>query len=458
MRHFAKSDCTGAELHEKEGGDMSESIRWPFTAMVSTFSVASAEGAYLITPDGRRILDAAGGAIVANVGHGRTAVADAVATATRSESYVVPPWLTPSRKRLLTRLMRDWLPPEFEYVHLASGGSEGVETAMKLAIQYHAARGDEARHKIIGRTVSYHGTTLATTAVGGHTARKKGLAHVLERYPKTPTPYPLRSGLSPADPGLGAHYVRALRDTIAKEGAGSIAAFLAEPITGSSGGAIVPPADYWPGVRKVCDEFGILLIMDEVMTGFGRTGTTFGYQHWPIAPDILVAGKGLAGGYAPLCGVFATAAVGKPIVDAGMYVMFHTFGAQPAACAAADEVLHIMTEEELVPRAAALGERLGRQLQAAFSNHAHVAEVRGRGLLQAIEIVADRGTLEPFPLAARITDRVVAAGLARDVFFYPGGTGDIRDIICLGPPFIVTDQEIDRMVEVLHDSLKDVIP
>lgn len=437
---------------------MSESIRWPFTSMVSTFEVTSADAEYLVAANGRRILDAAGGAIVANVGHGRKSVADAVAKATLTESYVIPPWLTPSRRRLLTRLTRDWLPASFPFVHLASGGSEGVETAMKLAIQYHAARGDTTRSKIIGRDVSYHGTTLATTAVGGHAARKRGLAHALEVYPVTTAPYPLRSGRAPGDSNLGAFYVQALRETIAREGADTIAAFLAEPITGSSGGAIVPPEDYWPGVRALCDEYGILLLMDEVMTGFGRTGTVFGYQHWPIEPDILVSGKGLAGGYAPLCGVFATEAVGRPIVDAGMYVMFHTFGAHPAACAAADEVLRIMTDEALVPRAAAMGELLGRRLRDAFSNHPHVAEVRGRGLLQAIEIVADRSTLEPFPIDARITDRVTAAALERGVFYYPGGTGEVRDIICMGPAFTVTESQIDTIVEVLADSIKDVIP
>ncbi|NJN50744.1 MAG: aspartate aminotransferase family protein [Gammaproteobacteria bacterium] len=437
---------------------MSTSIRWPFTAMVGAFEIASAEGAYLIAGDGRRILDAAGGAIVANVGHGRASVAAAVAHATAHESYVIPPWLTPSRRRLLSRLKRDWLPQAFEFVHLASGGSEGVETAMKLAIQHFAARGQPQRSKIIGRDISYHGTTLATLAVGGHAARKHGLAHALERFPVAPAPYALRSNLTPASPHLGAHYVQALRDIIAREGADTIAAFLAEPITGSSGGAIVPPDDYWPGVRALCDEYGILLIMDEVMTGFGRTGTVFGYQHWPIQVDILVSGKGLAGGYAPLCGIFATAAVGQPIVDAGMYVMFNTFGAHPAACAAADEVLRIMTDEGLVARAAHMGELLGKRLRDTFSNHRNVAEVRGRGLLQAIEIVKDRGSLECFARSEAITDRIMGAALERGVFYYPGGTGEIRDIICLGPAFIVDEAEIETMVEVLHDSLSAVIP
>jgi len=429
---------------------------WPFLPATRNVHIVRAEGAYLTTKQGQRILDAAGGAIVANVGHGRASVAHAVADTTLTESYVVPTWLTPSREALVERLRRDWLPPDLDHVHLTSGGSEGVESAMKIAIQHHAARGEPRRRRIIGRTVSYHGTTLATTAVGGHEARKKGLAHVLGDYPKAPTPYPLRCPLGPFDPDAGAYYVGALRRLIEAEGPENIAAFLAEPITGSSGGAIVPPDDYWPAVRSLCDEFGILLLMDEVMTGFGRTGRNFGYEHWPVVPDVLVSGKGLAGGYAPLCGVFARASIAAPIAAAGMNVMFHTFGAHPAACAAANEVLRILTDEALVVRAASLGEVLSKRLHDALSNHPHVAEIRGRGLLQAIEIVRDRASLERFPTEANVTNRVVGAALKRGVFFYSGGTGVVRDIVCLGPPFIVDSSDIDVMVEVLAEAVTEV--
>jgi adenosylmethionine-8-amino-7-oxononanoate aminotransferase len=432
-------------------------VRWPFVGSTRPFQIVGSDGVWLVASDGRRILDAAGGAIVCNVGHGRAVVADAVARATREATYVVPPWLTPSRIALLERLERDWLPADLPHVHLASGGSEGVETAMKLAIQFHAARGQPERTKIVGRDLSYHGTTLATTAVGGHAGRKKGLAHALPTYPHAPTPYPLRGPRGANDSNRGQFYVDALRAVIESEGPGTVAAFLAEPITGSSGGAIVPPDDYWPGVRALCDEFGILLLMDEVMTGFGRTGRRFGFEHWPIRPDVLVAGKGLAGGYAPIVGVYATSTIAKAIEGAGMNVMFHTFGAHPAACAAANEVLRILTEERLVERAARLGTHLGEALRDAFGNHPHVAEVRGRGLLQAIEIVADRATLARFPLAANVTDRVVGAALGRGVFFYPGGTGEQRDIVCLGPPFVVDASHVERMVEVLRASVDEVV-
>ena len=326
---------------------------------------------------------------------------------------------------------------------------------MLCNITRRAAR--DSRNQILSRSVSYHGTTVATTAVSGHPARRKGLEHALTQYPTVATPYPLRCPLGAHHPDAGAYYANLVRETILREGPDTIAAFLAEPITGSSGGAIVPPADYWPAVRSICDEFGVLLILDEVMTGFGRTGLPFGYQHWDIRPDILVSGKGLAGGYAPLGGVFATEEIGAAIEAAGMAVMFNTFGAHPAACAAAAEVLEIIVEEDLVDRAAQMGKALRQRLLEAFADHPNVAEVRGVGLLQAIEVVKDRQTLEPFPAADAVSNRIVGAGIERGVFYYGGGTGEVRDIVCMGPPFIIDHGHIDSMVEVLIDSVNAAV-
>jgi adenosylmethionine-8-amino-7-oxononanoate aminotransferase len=192
------------------------------------------------------------------------------------------------------------------------------------------------------------------------------------------------------------------------------------------------------------------------MTGFGRTGTRFGYQHWDMEPDILVAGKGLAGGYAPIGGVYASEAIGEALAAAGMGVMFHTFGAHPAACAAATEVLNILTEENLVERAARQGEKLKAALQSTFAQHPHVAEVRGRGLLVAIEVVRDRDNLEPYAEADNVSNRIVGHALDNGVFFYGGGTGEVRDIVCMGPPFIIDDGHIDTMVSVLADAVNEV--
>jgi adenosylmethionine-8-amino-7-oxononanoate aminotransferase len=297
---------------------------------------------------------------------------------------------------------------------------------------------------------------VATTAVSGHAARKRGLSHALNAHPTVATPYPLRCPIGRHHPDAARFYLDNLRATLEAEGPDTIAALLAEPISGSSGGAIVPPDDYWPGVRRICDEYGVLLILDEVMTGFGRTGKPFAFQHWDIEPDILVSGKGLAGGYAPIGGVFASEAIGTTLAQAGMNVMFHTFGAHPAACGAAAEVLTIMAEDNLVARAARQGTKLKAELERVFAGHRHVAEVRGRGLLLAIEVVQDRETLEPFPESAGVTSRIVGAALERGVFFYGGGTGEIRDIVCMGPAFVIGDADLVRIAETLRAAVDSV--
>jgi len=429
---------------------------WPFIAGRST-RITGGEGAWLIADDGRRILDAAGGAIVVNVGHGRAEVAEALAKSASGAAFVVPPWRTPEREVLVERLRADWLPEGLGHIHLTCGGSEAMDAAVKIALQHFAARGESRRTKIMAREISYHGTTIAMAGFSGHPGRKRGLAGFLASHPQAPTPSPLRCPQGPDYPHAGRHYVEATRRAIEQAGSDTIAALAIEAITGSSGGAIVPPTDYLSGVRQLCDEFGILLIVDEVMTGFGRTGAKFACDHWRLKPDILVSGKGLAGGYAAISGVYATAEVAEPIREAGFEVMFHTFAAMPSACAAADTVLRILDRENLVERARVLGDQLSARLGDLLGQHPHVAEVRGMGLLQAVEIVRDRDTLEPFDIADRITNRVVAQGLKNDVFFYPGGTGEVRDIICLGPPFVCTDAEIDLMAEVLARSIDEVL-
>lgn len=426
---------------------------WPFVPGTRNVDIRRAEGAYLYDHRDKAILDAAGGAIVVNIGHGRREVVDAIATATAEATYVVPPWLTPGRKALANELIEHWLPAGFEHLHITSGGSEAVEAAVKLALQYHSALGRTSKTEVLTRRLSYHGTTLTTTALSGHASRKRGLEHALAGNPTIATPYPLRC--PSADPA--AFYLDDLASTIETVGGHRIAALLAEPITGSSGGALVPHDSYWPDVRRLCDQHDITLIADEVMTGFGRTGKKFGHQHWPIAPDLLVAGKGLAGGYAPLGGVYATSDIAGPIAEAGFAVMFHTFGAHPAACSGGAEVLRILREEKLIEGVASKGERLQALLIERLGQHQHVAEVRGVGLLQAVEVVEDRDTLRPYPFEAGLAVKIVGEALKRGVFFYGGGTGEIRDVVCMGPPFIVTDDELTTMADVLAESIDAAI-
>ena len=429
-------------------------VTWPFATFASMppVRIERAKGAYLYDASGREILDAAGGAIAVNVGHGRLEVANAMRDAAVQCSYAVPPWLTPQRERLIERLLADWLPPGLTRVHLTASGSEGVETLVKIALEYHAACGREQKTKIIARAPSYHGTTLGALAVSGHEARRFGLDHALPAMPDVPAPYALRC----PDADVGGYCLRALKERIHREDPQTVAGILAEPIVGASGGALVPPDGYWQAVRALCDEHDILLLTDEVMCGFGRTGTRFALDRWGVEPDVMVAGKGLGGGYAPITGVYGTEAVAEALQQAGMNVMFHTFAAHPAACAAADKVLEILDRECLVEHAAKTGETLKARLAEALADHPHVAEVRGAGLLIGVEVVENRESLARYRADERVTTRITSSAYRRGVSFYPGGTGAQRDIVMIGPPFNIGEREVGRIVETLVAAVDDV--
>lgn len=424
---------------------------WPFIHNENALKIVRSEGCYLYQEDGTRILDACGGAIVTNVGHGREEVADAVRESTLNTGFVVPPWLTPEREQLVDRLQEYWLPSTINHIHTTCGGSEGNEAAMKIAVLYHAALGRPEKNKIVGRNVSYHGTTISSLAVGGHESRKTGLKHALQIHPSVPAPYLLRcDDINPCR-----YYVDAFIDEVEKQRPETVAALIAEPITGASGGALVPPDGYWEEISEYCKEHDILLICDEVMTGFARTGTRWGYQHWNFQPDIMVGGKGLAGGYAPITGVFSTDKVAEPLAKQGWDVMFHTYSAHPAACAAATKVLEIIDKERLVDQVETKGRKLMNQLQGAFSNHPHVAEIRGKGLLQAIEIVENRDTLENYEKKEDMAGRITRRALDNGVCVYRGGNGIVQDVLVIGPPFTISDQEIGDIVQVLSDSINE---
>lgn len=426
--------------------------KWPFVASQTALDVKSASGNRLYLSDGSEILDAAGGAIVTNIGAGHPEVVEAIREAAANASYVVPTWSTPERERLVERLRAHWLPEELTQIYLGSGGSECIDASMRLSRFYQVAIGQPGRHKIIYQDISYHGATLSTMAISGHPSRRKGLEPLLMNMPSVATPYPLRHDQAATNQDAGTYAAQDLEACIEREGADTIAAFIAEPIIGSSGGAIVPPPTYWDQVQEICSRHGILLIVDEVMTGFGRTGRRFASEHFDIKPDILVAGKGLAGGYAPLGGVFARQAITDPLGDAGFAPMFYTFGGHPIGCAAADKVLEILERDELVQRVDTIGNFFHEQLRA-LSDHPNIAEVRGRGFLWGVEVVADKNTLELFATEAMITAKIVSEGLNQGIFYYPGGTDTVRDIVCLGPSFTSSKEDITRMVEGLKNAI-----
>jgi adenosylmethionine-8-amino-7-oxononanoate aminotransferase len=400
--------------------------RYPFTRVANRPPlVVATEGSELILDDGRRILDAAGGAVVTNIGHGRHEVADAVSAAMRSIDYVVPTWATPNRVALVERLADRWLPDGFDHVYFAGGGSEATDTAVRVARSYHLARGDEGRYKVLARVPSYHGATVTTLAIGGHMARRSGLDPLLAEWPKVPW----------NDAG-------ALASAIEAAGPDTVAAFMAEPVIGASAGALVADDDYWQQIMEICEHYGILLIADEVMTGFGRTGLTWGHQHDPVRPDVLVSAKGLGGGYVPMSMVSASNHVLDTISDAGGSVMFFTYSGPDAMCAGALAVLDIMERENLVERAASMGERLQSSLRSALDGHRRVTEVRGRGLMIGAELSG--------VTAAAAVDACVERGM----WVYPAGSGPaVADALLFAPPLTVSEDEIDRIVAITVDAL-----
>ena len=431
-------------------------IKWPFLPKDAGLDIVKTEGAYLYTRQGHKILDAASGAIVNNIGYGREEVAEAIKEAALNNTYVLPPFLTPEREELLDELRNHWLPSHLTRIHLSSGGSEANESAVKLAIQYQASRGKPEKNIILTRSLSYHGTTLNMSGISGHTARKRGLESYVPAPRTIETPYPLRCPLGSFHPEAKDYYLNNLKEVIKDQGANNISALLMEPINGSSGGAIYPPDGYWEEAQEILKENDILLIADEVMTGFGRTGVHFSSNFYNLRPDILVAGKGMAGGYAAISGTYSTDEIADSILKAGYEVMFHTFAALPQSCAASTTVLKILRRESLCERVNPLGEQLKQKLISELGQHPLVAEIRGQGLLIGVEIVKEKEGLISFDEKEKITNQIVGKGLENGVFFYPGGTGEYRDIICLGPAFIINEQDINLMVSTLRKCLDHI--
>jgi adenosylmethionine-8-amino-7-oxononanoate aminotransferase len=432
--------------------------RFPFASRPGTqpLEIERSEGVWLYTTDGRAILDAAGGAIVVNVGHGRREVAEAYAREAARVSYVIPPFATEHRVRLVERLVDRWLPRGLTRAVFTSGGSESVDAALRVARAHFVAKGETKRWKVIGRALSYHGTTLATLAVGGHDKRRAGFEPWLAELPKAPACYCYRCPLGKRYPSCGVACADEVERAIRDAGPDTVAAVIAEPIGGSTAGAIVPPDEYWPKLAEICERHGVLLIADEVMTGFGRTGKNFAVDHWGVTPDLLIGGKGLTGGYAPMGGIFARESVVAPIAERGLELMFFTYSAHPASCAAAEVVLDIMEREQLVRRAAEMGEKLGKRL-ARLLDHPNVGDVRGRGLLWAVEHVADKATQTPFPVSAGLTAKVSAAGLANGIWVYPGGVDPARDVITFGPPFTIGEPEIEEIATRFERALESAL-
>ena len=422
--------------------------------------IERAEGAYLFTRDGRKLLDAGSGAVVVNVGQGRSELARVAAEQLAQLDYIVPLWVSPAREKLVERLSH-WTPPKLNRFYFTSGGSEAVEAAIKFAIFYHSLKRQPQKKKIISRELSYHGNTLGALSASGNLARRANFDHVLFDWPKIPPSYCYRCPWGKSYSSCGLECADALEAEIKRHGADSLAAFIAEPMVGASGGVIPPVKEYWPRIAEICRRNGVLLIADEVMTGFGRTGKRFAVEHWDVQPDIIVGGKGLTGGYVPMGMVAVDENLVEECERAGGDFMFFTYSAHPLACAVADRVLEIMEREKLVEHAAQIGAKLGARLRSALNGHPMVGDIRGTGLFWGIELVRDVRSKQPYPSNARVLNRVLSAAVRRGLFFYPSnGMGPDRngDAAMITPPFVIGDAEVEFIATTLHAALDDVLP
>lgn len=416
-------------------------------------------GVELVDVEGRRYLDAAGGAIVVGVGHGVTEVVQAAAEQASRVAYVHGSAFSSEVLEEYADALGSLLPLEDPRIYPVSGGSEAVESALKMARAYHLARGED-RDVVIGRQGSYHGNSRGALSVSGRTGLRAPYLPWLTGAEHTSTPYEYRCAFPDTHPdGCGARHAQVLEETIQRVGPARVAAFVAEPISGAGLGACVPPEDYWPAITQVCRRHGILVVADEVMTGFGRTGTWFASEHFGLRPDLLVAGKGTASGYWPLGLAVASGPVHEVLTEAG-FVHGFTYSHHVVGAATGLAVLRVLQRDGLVEASARQGQRLHDALRRELADVAGIGDVRGRGLLQAVELVADPTTGEPFERGERVTERVTEACRDHGVLVYPGtGCADGRrgDLLLLGPPLVVTDEQVDVIAERVASGIRQVL-
>lgn len=416
---------------------------------------ARAEGSVIWDTEGNRYLDASGGAIVVGIGHGDPDVLDAMTAQARAIAYAHGTQFTSEALESYAAALGPLLPMDGARIYPVSGGSEAVETALKLARSYHLARGEPARDKVIARWGSYHGNTLGALDASGREPLRRPYEPWLGRVPHVPAPYEYRCP-NPSHPqGCGAWHADVLERQLRDVGAETVACFIAEPMAGATLGAAVPPDDYWPAIQEVCQRHGVLVIVDEVMTGFGRTGRWFGSEHWQIRPDILVAGKGASSGYWPLGLVACSGSVFEAVAEAG-FVHGFTHSHSIVGAAVGRAVLAKLEESSLVEASREKGERLLKELSAALAEDPHAGDVRGLGLMIGVEIVDDRPTKQPFPREARAAERVIAAARESGMLLYPStgcADGTNGDLVMLGPPFVITESELGEAVDKTGEAI-----
>ena len=422
----------------------------------------SAEGCWITDSAGKKYLDASGGAAVTCLGHGHPDVLAAMHAQIDRIAYAHTSFFSTEVAEQLADTLIAAAPDGTSHAYLVSGGSEAMEAALKLARQYFVEKGEPQRARFIARRNSYHGNTLGALAVGGNQWRRRQFAPLLIDVEHVAPTYAYRDQRdAESAEQYGERLAQELQAAVERIGGENVIAFVAETVGGATSGALTPPPGYFKRVREICNRHGMLLILDEVMCGMGRTGTLHACEQEGVAPDLMAIAKGLGGGYQPVGAVLISAKVIDAIVaGSGFFQHGHTYIGHPVACAAALAVQQVLARDKLVERCAQQGARLGVRLSEAFREHPHVGDVRGRGLFQAIELVADRASKQPFEPALKLHAKVKKAAMDAGLMCYPmGGTidGARGDHVLLAPPFIIKDDELDLLIGRLTEAVNAAV-
>ena len=423
-------------------------------------TVQRGEGIYIYDTDGKRYIDGSGGAVVVSIGHGVKEIQDAMLEQAQLLCFAHGSQFTSQTAIDLADKIVAMSPSGLDRVYYLSGGSEAVETAIKRARQYQVDRGKPSKYKVISRWTSYHGNTLGALALGGHTGRRRYHQPLIQHTPHIVPAYCYRCPFGREPDTCHLECADDLERAILYEGPDSVSAFIAEPVVGATAGALVPKDGYFQRIREICDKYDVLLMVDEVMTGIGRTGKNFCVDHWNVIPDMIVAAKGLASGYSPIYCVVVKDEIRTAILKGnGAFVHGHTYSQNPLSCAIALAVLNYIEKNELVRRSASMGEYLLSKLQD-LNRYSIVGDVRGLGLFAGVEFVKNKESKEPFDPSLKLNALIGSRAFEKGLICYPGNGGADGvhgDHILIAPPFIITEEQCDAIVEILDASIDEVM-
>ncbi len=416
-----------------------------------------ARGVYMWDVDGKRYLDGSSGAMVCNIGHSNENVLEAMRRQMEKATFGYRLHFETEASERLAAKTASLTPEGLNKVFFVSGGSEAVESSIKLARQHALAIGQGSRWKVISRAPSYHGCTLGALALTSYAPLTQPFEPMMQAMPKIPAPRAYLDGLDPDDIATGHHYADMLEARILAEGADTVLAFVVEPVGGASTGALVPPEGYMERVQEICKRHGVLFILDEVMTGAGRTGRFLASEHWGLEPDIIAMSKGFAAGYVPLGAMVAHERLVEPVLAAGGFAHGFTYAGNPLACAAGLAVLDEIERQDMIANAGAMGDALRTRLEGLMQRYPIIGDVRGKGLLMAFEFMSDRATKSPLPAGLRAFERFVQIAYDKGLIVYARRTrgGSEGDHILVCPPMIATLTHLDEITEMLDEALSE---